>query len=69
MVAPTYYLACRIFEDAGFAARLRGVPEDDEGIDIEYLSKQIQVSEENAEADGLLQPVGKTPFIFAAVPS
>lgn len=37
MVTPTYFLACRIFEDNGFAGRLRAVPEDDEGIDISYL--------------------------------
>jgi DNA-binding transcriptional MocR family regulator len=37
MVAPTYYLACRIFEDNGFAERLRAVPEDVEGVDIAYL--------------------------------
>jgi DNA-binding transcriptional MocR family regulator len=37
MVAPTYYLACRIFEDNGFAGRLRAVPEDAEGVDVTYL--------------------------------
>jgi DNA-binding transcriptional MocR family regulator len=37
MVAPTYFLACRIFEDNGFAGRLRAVPEDVEGVDIAYL--------------------------------
>src|SRR5437762_2325217 len=31
MVAPTYYLACGIFEDSGFAGKLRAVPEDEEG--------------------------------------
>lgn len=37
MIAPTYFLACRMFEDNGFAGRLKAVPEDDEGIDVEYL--------------------------------
>jgi len=37
MVAPTYYQACRIFEDVGFAGRKGAVPEDAEGIDIEFL--------------------------------
>lgn len=46
MVAPTYYLACRIFDDAGFAGRLRAVPEDDEGIDVEFLERQLQLQEE-----------------------
>jgi DNA-binding transcriptional MocR family regulator len=41
MVAPCYFLACRIFEDAGFAGRLRAVPEDGEGIDVEYLEGEI----------------------------
>ncbi|OAA68322.1 aminotransferase, class i/classii [Niveomyces insectorum RCEF 264] len=37
--APCYYLMCPIFEDAGFAGRLRAVPEDDEGIDVEALER------------------------------
>jgi hypothetical protein len=41
MVAPCYFLACRIFEDAGFVGRLRAVPEDEEGIDVEYLETEI----------------------------
>ena len=37
MVAPTYFGACRIFDDAGFAGRMRAVPEDLEGLNIEAL--------------------------------
>ena len=48
MVSPTYFLACRIFEDSGFAGKLRPVPEDEEGLDVEYLRKEIRESEENA---------------------
>lgn len=42
MVAPCYYLACPIFEDFGFSGRLRAVPEDAEGINIEYLASKLQ---------------------------
>ena len=57
MVSPTYYLACRIFEDSGFHGRLRSVPEDEEGLDIEYLKKELRKSEERAEAEGNTKPV------------
>lgn len=42
MVAPCYYLACPIFEDSGFRGRLRAVPEDADGIDIDYLAHGLQ---------------------------
>jgi DNA-binding transcriptional MocR family regulator len=57
MIAPTYYLACPIFDDAGFASKLRAVPEDEEGLDIAYLHEQIRRSEERAAAEGNLEPV------------
>lgn len=57
MVAPTYHLACRIFDDSGFAGRLRSVPEDDEGIDLDSLSTQISQNELQALADGNTEPV------------
>lgn len=56
MVSPTYFLACRIFDDAGFAGRLRAVPEDEEGIDIAFLEQQIKTSEKEAQAAGNLEP-------------
>lgn len=37
--APCYFLMCPIFEDSGFAGRLRAVPEDDEGINIEAMER------------------------------
>ncbi len=57
MVAPTYFLACRIFEDAGFAGKMRAVPEDEEGIDIGFLRREIQKSEEKGMAQGNTKPV------------
>ncbi|KIX03149.1 uncharacterized protein Z518_06700 [Rhinocladiella mackenziei CBS 650.93] len=45
MVAPTYFLACRIFEDNGFAGRLRAVPEDEEGINLERLEHMLSCDE------------------------
>jgi DNA-binding transcriptional MocR family regulator len=56
MVSPTYFLACRIFDDSGFAGRFRAVPEDEEGIDIDFLEQQIKASEGRAQAAGNLSP-------------
>lgn len=51
MVEPTYFLACPIFEDNGFQGKLRGVPEDDrEGLDIEFLRRELETSEASAAA-------------------
>ncbi|KAK2044608.1 aminotransferase [Colletotrichum somersetense] len=44
MVAPCYFLACPIFADAGFDGRLKSVPEDDDGINIEYLRKGLEAA-------------------------
>ncbi|GKT85634.1 aminotransferase [Colletotrichum tofieldiae] len=44
MVAPCYFLACPIFADAGFDGRLKSVPEDDDGIDIEYLRNGLEAA-------------------------
>ncbi|OBT95216.1 hypothetical protein VE01_07649 [Pseudogymnoascus verrucosus] len=41
LVAPTYHLVCRIFEDNGFVGRLRAIPEDDDGVDIAYLEASL----------------------------
>jgi len=49
MVEPTYFLACAIFQDAGFAGRLRGVPEDEHGIDLAFLREALLRFEKDAE--------------------
>lgn len=59
VIAPCYYLACPIFEDSGFKERLRAVPEDSEGIDLEVLEKGLQHIEE--KIDPTEKPVYKTP--------
>lgn len=59
-VAPCYYLACPIFEDAGFAGRLRAVPEDAEGIDLAYLARGLRACEEG-RGPGDEAPVYKHP--------
>lgn len=56
-MSPTYFFACRIFEDNGFCNRLRAIPENEEGVDIEFLAKEIHKSEEKARAEGNLRPV------------
>lgn len=57
MVEPTYHLACRIMEDSGFAGRLRGVPEDKEGLDVAFLERELRAAEEKAAAEGNSEPV------------
>lgn len=49
MVEPTYFLACRIFQDAGFSGRLRGVPENDYGLDIEFLRDALSEFEKGCK--------------------
>ncbi|EEH34310.1 aminotransferase [Paracoccidioides lutzii Pb01] len=51
LVVPTYYLACRIFDDAGFSGKLKGVSEDAEGVDVEELERGLESSEGRAGAE------------------
>ncbi|KAK4140841.1 pyridoxal phosphate-dependent transferase [Dichotomopilus funicola] len=46
VVAPCYFMACPIFEDCGFRGRLRAVPEDAEGVDVDVLGEKIRACEE-----------------------
>lgn len=48
VVAPCYFMACPIFEDSGFRGRLRAVPEDEAGIDLEALERGLQAEAERA---------------------
>jgi DNA-binding transcriptional MocR family regulator len=67
IVAPSYFLAFRIFNDSGFGAKLRAVPEDEEGLDIEYLREQIHASEKSATANGNSKPKYKVPTPWGKV--
>ncbi|KAK5945680.1 Valine--pyruvate aminotransferase [Knufia obscura] len=62
MVAPTYFRCCRIIDDSGFGGRMKGVPEDEEGIDIDYLASFIELSENKAIDEGNLEPKLKTKY-------
>ncbi|KAF2756894.1 PLP-dependent transferase [Pseudovirgaria hyperparasitica] len=58
-VAPTYMLVFRVFEDAGLKSKLRAVPEDEEGIDIDFLRRELQKSEldgDSAAGDPQFKP-------------
>ncbi|CAJ2509250.1 Uu.00g142760.m01.CDS01 [Anthostomella pinea] len=50
MVEPTYFLACPIFEDNGLQRKLRGVPENAEGLDIDFLRRALEATETAAVA-------------------
>lgn len=52
IVAPAYFLSFRIFEDAGFAGKMRAVPEDGEGVDIAFLGREVRKSEERLRVSG-----------------
>ncbi|KAI1747984.1 pyridoxal phosphate-dependent transferase [Xylaria castorea] len=51
VVAPCYFLACPIFADAGFAGRLHAVPEDEEGVDMAVLEREICALEEDEDEE------------------
>ncbi|KAL8851370.1 MAG: hypothetical protein Q9221_003737 [Calogaya cf. arnoldii] len=51
MVSPTYFRVCPIFEDNAFAGRLRSVPEDDEGIDMDFLRQRLRDLDRKAPSD------------------
>lgn len=42
---PTYHLVFQTFEDAGFYQRLGGIPEDEEGLDVNALAVALEAFE------------------------
>ncbi|KAK0255882.1 hypothetical protein B0A54_11143 [Friedmanniomyces endolithicus] len=68
IVAPAYMLAFRIFEDAGFGEKMKGIPEDDKGIDLAALRRGLEKSEEEARrSKGSAKPVYKPERKWAKV--
>jgi DNA-binding transcriptional MocR family regulator len=59
MVAPCYFMACRIFEDAGL--RMSAAPEGDEGVDVEKLEDMMEKAERN---EGAIKVSNKFSYSF-----
>jgi DNA-binding transcriptional MocR family regulator len=58
VVAPCYFLACPIIEDAGFAGKMKAVQEDDEGIDLDWLAAEMSRLEEEKDVRARREAVG-----------
>ncbi|CAG8892224.1 unnamed protein product [Penicillium egyptiacum] len=50
LVEPTYHLVFWIFEDAGFSGRMRGIPEDEEGMDVAALERALDAFERSGDS-------------------
>jgi DNA-binding transcriptional MocR family regulator len=62
IVAPAYFLAFGIFEDAGFGGKMRAVPEDGEGLDIGFLEREIKRSEDPRDKQLKNEHAGNEPL-------
>ena len=82
IVAPAYFLSFKIFEDAGFAGRLRAVPEisgsdeeDAAGPDVKWLRRQMELADRAWEKSSAFSeperlkptPTTKFPKVFKHV--
>ncbi|KAH7313024.1 pyridoxal phosphate-dependent transferase [Rhexocercosporidium sp. MPI-PUGE-AT-0058] len=68
MVEPTYFLPCTIFQDAGFADRLSGVPENEHGVDIEFLRNELsgfEAEEKKGAASLKMKPSSQYSKVFS----
>jgi len=65
IVAPGYMLVFRTFQDHGFGKKMRAVPEDDEGVDVDFLRAEMTKSEEKARAQGNHEPQFKIQRPYA----
>ena len=50
MVAPCYFLACRIFGDAGL--KVNAIGEGDEGVDLVALEQGLEEAEKGERGEG-----------------
>lgn len=51
MICPTYFSACQIFVDAGLHKSLRAAPEDNEGVDVNYLEERMRECSQEPSTD------------------
>ncbi|KAF7595627.1 hypothetical protein BBP40_005375 [Aspergillus hancockii] len=56
MIAPTYFLACRIMDDAGFAGCLRAIPHNETGLDLTFFRQELIKAEKEARAEKNYEP-------------
>ncbi|KAJ5460375.1 uncharacterized protein N7458_001927 [Penicillium daleae] len=59
LVEPTYHLVFRSFEDAGFYGRMRGIPEDESGMDVFALQRALEEFTLSGDTDSDESYVGK----------
>lgn len=64
VVAPAYMLSFRIFEDNGFAAKMRAVPEDEYGVDVRLLRRSLEECEERER-----NVIGSDSLVGRSLPS
>lgn len=56
-VAPSYMLAFRVFQDNGFAGKMRAIREDDQGLDVDSLRQEMQKCEDEKSPSSNEEPV------------
>jgi DNA-binding transcriptional MocR family regulator len=79
MVAPTYYLAANIFRgvsslnmanvDCGYAKRITGIPEDEQGLNVSVLESQLEKFEQEPEMEKPLWQRCTYRYVFYGVPT
>ncbi|KAI4249361.1 MAG: hypothetical protein LQ352_005682 [Teloschistes flavicans] len=52
LVSPTYFKVCPIFHDNAFHGRLRSVPEDEQGINVDFLRQRLRLADQKSSSVG-----------------